>query len=209
MSTKNQIVRIVAAAAMFVAASVGTTAAGAVDLTNVAFAPTLGSTTIPIGHAQFCKTHSDECGAYEHASDVTLLTEGRWEQLVGINNRMNSEIVPVTDEDLYKVNEFWTYPDGYGDCEDIALAKRRQLINEGWDASTLLMTVVRERNGAGHAVLLVRTDRGDLVLDNQDGNVRLWSETPYQFVKRQSQLNAGEWVLIDDTRPVVTVASTK
>jgi predicted transglutaminase-like cysteine proteinase len=209
MSSKNQFARIVAAAAMFAAAGLMTTTAGAVDLTNVAFAPVLGPTTIPIGHAQFCKSHADECGAYEHSADVALLTEDRWEQLVGTNNRMNSEIVPITDEDLYQVNELWTYPDGYGDCEDIALAKRRALIGEGWEPSTLLMTVVRERNGAGHAVLLVRTDRGDLVLDNQDGNVKLWSETPYQFVKRQSQENAGEWVLIDDARPVVTVASTQ
>jgi predicted transglutaminase-like cysteine proteinase len=70
------------------------------------------------------------------------------------------------------------------------------------------MAVVRERNGAGHAVLMVRTDRGDLILDNQEGSVKVWNETPYQFVKRQSQANAGEWVQIDDARAVVTVAST-
>ena len=57
---------------------------------------------------------------------------------------------------------------------------------------------------------MVRTDRGDLVLDNQDGYVRLWNETPYQYIKRQSQANAGEWVQIEDSRDVVvSVASTK
>ena len=56
---------------------------------------------------------------------------------------------------------------------------------------------------------MVRTDRGDLVLDNQDSMVRIWSDTPYQFVKRQSQADAGQWVLIDDSRQIVTtVAST-
>ncbi len=55
---------------------------------------------------------------------------------------------------------------------------------------------------------MVRTDRGDLVLDNLDSTIRVWNETPYQFIKRQSQRNAGEWVLIDDSRQVVTVAST-
>jgi predicted transglutaminase-like cysteine proteinase len=122
---------------------------------------------------------------------------------------MNSEIVPITDADLYKVGEFWTYPPGYGDCEDIALAKRKALIEGGWDAGALLMAVVRERNGNGHAVLMVRTDRGDLILDNQDGYVRLWSDTPYHFIKRQSQTNAGDWVAIDDSRAVLSVASTK
>jgi predicted transglutaminase-like cysteine proteinase len=68
--------------------------------------------------------------------------------------------------------------------------------------------VVRERNGAGHAVLMVRTDRGDLILDNQVGAVKLWNETNYQFIKRQSQHNAGEWVLIDDSRAVVTTTAS-
>jgi predicted transglutaminase-like cysteine proteinase len=59
---------------------------------------------------------------------------------------------------------------------------------------------------------MVRTDRGDLVLDNQEGMVKVWNETPYQFVKRQAQENAGQWVSIEDSRPtipVVTVASTR
>jgi predicted transglutaminase-like cysteine proteinase len=178
-------------------------AASQVDLSNAAFAQTSGPTSIPIGHSEFCKAHRTECGSYDRVVDVEALDEARWATLVAVNDRMNREIVPVTDEDLYKVEEYWTYPDGYGDCEDIALAKRRELITEGWDASTLLMAVVRERNGNGHAVLMVRTDRGDLVLDNQDGLVRVWADTPYQFVKRQSQENAGEWVDIVDNRTVM------
>jgi predicted transglutaminase-like cysteine proteinase len=183
---------------------------GPVDFSDPAFAPVSGSTTIPIGHAQFCKSHRGECGTNVHLTEIVQLTKALWEQLVDVNNEMNTDIAPITDEDLYHVGELWTYPDGYGDCEDIALAKRRALIDDGWDASTLLMTVVREKSGAGHAVLMVRTDRGDLVLDNQEGSIKVWNETPYQFVKRQSQANAGQWVSIDDARSVVTtVASTK
>ena len=69
------------------------------------------------------------------------------------------------------------------------------------------MTVVREANGNGHAVLMVRTDRGDLVLDNQDGMIQLWSDTPYQFLKRQSQHHAGEWVNLNDRRSIVVAAN--
>ena len=205
----SQLGKIVAGAVMIVAATGIADAESAIELTNVAFAPVIGATSIPIGHAQFCKVHPDECQPHATTTDIFVLTEDLWQQLVGVNNRMNSEIVPITDQDLYQVGELWTYPDnGYGDCEDIALAKRRALIEAGWDPSALLMAVVREHNGNGHAVLMVRTDRGDLILDNQDGMVRLWNETNYQFVKRQSQYHASEWVLIDDTRPVVTVAST-
>ena len=159
-----------------------------------------GPTSIPIGHSEFCKAHRGECGSNSDVVDVEELTDARWQALIAVNDRMNRDIVPVTDADLYKVEEFWTYPDGYGDCEDIALAKRRELIAEGWDASALLMAVVRETSGDGHAVLMVRTDRGDLVLDNQDGRVLLWNETPYQFLKRQSQADAGQWVDLVDPR---------
>lgn len=209
MPSIKSVIQIAAIAATMATGCVVAEAASPVDLTNVAFAPTLGPTAIPIGHAEFCKAHGDECGPNDAVAEVTMLTEERWQQLVTVNNRYNSEIVPITDQDLYHVGELWTYPDGYGDCEDFALAKRRALIEEGWNPSTLLMAVVRERNGAGHAVLMVRTDRGDLVLDNQDGLVRIWNETPYEFVKRQSQVNAGDWVLIEDSRMVTTVASTK
>ena len=95
---------------------------------------------------------------------------------------------------------------GAGDCEDYALAKRRELINQGWAASTLLIAVVRQQSGAGHAVLMARTDRGDLVLDNQDGDIHLWNETPYIYLKRQSRANAGSWVEIVDQRPVLVAA---
>jgi predicted transglutaminase-like cysteine proteinase len=196
-------------AAVAAGLGVGPASAGPVDFTNLAFAPIVGPTSIPVGHAEFCANHRDECGANASVSDAIELNETLWEELVSVNTRMNAEIVPITDADRYKVNEFWTYPDnGYGDCEDYALAKRRELIKDGWAASTLLIAVVREIDGAGHAVLMVRTDRGDLVLDNQVGAVKLWNETNYQFIKRQSQQNAGEWVLIDDSRSVVTTTAS-
>jgi predicted transglutaminase-like cysteine proteinase len=165
-----------------------------------------GPTSIPIGAAEFCKRNRADCAINSNDVAAESLDGARWQQLVDINDQLNASIVPETDEDLYHVAEYWTYPDGSGDCEDIALAKRRQLIGSGWDASTLLMTVVREANGDGHAVLMVRTDRGDLILDNQDSTIRDWRESPYHLLKRQSQADAGAWVGIDDQRNAVIVA---
>lgn len=178
--------------------------AQAFDTTNVAFVQTnAGTTSIPVGHSEFCKTRPGECRANAQVIDAVPLDEQRWNQLLTVNANWNAAVTPVTDQDLYQTAEFWTYPNGYGDCEDYALAKRRDLINSGWPASTLLMAVVKQPNGEGHAVLLVRTDRGDLVLDNQVGSVDLWSNTPYKFIKRQSQADAGKWVDMIDNREIV------
>ncbi len=85
------------------------------------------------------------------------------------------------------------------------LAKRKALIQRGWPASVLLITVVRDREGDGHAVLTVVTDKGDLVLDNQETKILPWYETGYRFVKRQSQGDPALWVSLGEGRspPVV------
>jgi predicted transglutaminase-like cysteine proteinase len=181
--------------------------ADSVDFANPAFAQVSGPTSIPIGASEFCKEHTGECAPAGRVVDAVSLDEVLWRQLLAINARVNSSVAPATDEDLYDMAERWAYPTGAGDCEDYALLKRKQLIAAGWSPSTLLMTVVRQPNGDGHAVLMVRTDRGDLVLDNQDGVVRIWTESPYHFLKRQSQGNPGEWVDILDDRWTLVAAA--
>ena len=58
-----------------------------------------------------------------------------------------------------------------------------------------------EKNGAGHAILTVKTDKGEFILDNQAETIKLWSETEYRFVKRQSQSDPNRWVSLGDPRP--------
>lgn len=184
--------------------------AGEVDFSNPAFAPVGGQTSVPIGASVFCKANRADCAVNRTVVNAMPLDEQRWAELVETNNLINSAIVPVTDIDYYRADEVWAYPsEGYGDCEDYALAKRKALIALGWHPSTLLMTVVRESEGDGHAVLMVRTDRGDLVLDNQDGRILLWNQTPYQYLKRQSQADASRWIELVDNRAGLVVASTR
>jgi len=206
--SKNKLARMAAGAALvWIAFFTQAFAVSSASLDHPAFAAIAGLTSIPVGHAEFCHSHAGECGPNALVVDTVELTEARWGELLEVNASINGTVVPVTDQDLYQVAEFWTFPHGYGDCEDFVLAKQRELINRGWPASTLLISVVTEANGDGHAVLMVRTDRGDLILDNQDGYIRLWNETPYHFIKRQSQANAGQWVDIVDTRPAAGLAS--
>lgn len=164
---------------------------------------TIGLTSSPIGHVQFCKNYPSECKTHQRPQSVVQIDENSWRDLVQINAHFNKSIEPVTDQDQYRTAEYWAYPGQRGDCEDYVLAKRKALINRGWPASALLITVVREPNGTGHAVLTVRTDKAEFILDNQDPRILPWKRTVYQYVKRQSARHAGRWDSIRDLRAVV------
>jgi|TARA_R110000868_G_scaffold141256_3_gene357599 predicted transglutaminase-like cysteine proteinase len=178
-----------------------------IDLSNAAFAPSGDTTSIPVGHMEFCRSRPLECGRNQTLVPAIALDQALWTELLTVNARFNAEVQPVSDDDLYRVAEYWTYPNGAGDCEDYVLVKRRALLDAGWPASTLLIAVVKQTNGAGHAVLMARTDRGDLVLDNLASEILLWSQTPYQYLKRQSQADAGKWVDLLDERPILVAGS--
>jgi len=167
------------------------------------------STRPPIGWVEFCVDHPVECKATTSAPRDVVLSNKAWTDLVRINKWVNENVKPMTDMDHWGVVEKWSYPDdGYGDCEDYALLKRRMLIEAGWPREALLMTVVREKNGNGHAVLTVKTDKGEFILDNQQERILLWSETNYHYVKRQSQSDPNRWVALGDPRPTTATASS-
>ncbi|MGM4981162.1 MULTISPECIES: transglutaminase-like cysteine peptidase [Rhizobium] len=167
-----------------------------------------GDAAPPIGHYEFCKENPRECAYAGGDAGPILLSQDSWKAILKINYTVNTTIKPMTDMELYGVEEKWAIPTTAGDCEDFALLKRKQLIDAGFSPSDLLMTVVLQPNGEGHAVLTVRTDRGDFVLDNMRNTVKLWSETEYTFLKRQSADNPARWVKIQDGR-AVAVGSLK
>ncbi|MGF7007748.1 transglutaminase-like cysteine peptidase [Aminobacter sp. BE322] len=156
-----------------------------------------GLTSQPIGHYDFCRINPAECSIKERDPGPEQMNGDLWRKLVAVNVAVNAAIKPMNDIDIYGSDEFWTYPvNGQGDCEDYVLEKRRTLSQEGVSLSNLLITVVRKPDGEGHAVLTVRTTKGDFVLDNLTDLVRQWDETGYRFLKRQSTENTGRWVSI-------------
>ncbi|MBP1876151.1 hypothetical protein LPJGGPFB_01988 [Ensifer adhaerens] len=161
-----------------------------------------GSTNPPIGHYEFCKINPGECRANGADRGPMVLTREGWQKILEVNFDVNQAITPMTDMEIHGVEEKWSYPDSVGDCEDYVLLKRRKLIESGFSASDLLITVVLQPNGDGHAVLTVRTDRGDFILDNMRNKVLLWSDTEYTYLKRQSTEHAGRWVKLQDGRTV-------
>src|SRR5687767_9383716 len=171
----------------------------------------LGATSRPpIGWTEFCAEHRRECETRPMEARDVVLTPSAWRDLVRINRWVNSNVRPLTDLEHWGVVERWSYPDdGYGDCEDYVLLKRRLLIQSGWPRAALLITVVRDKKGDGHAVLTVRTNKGEFVLDNQEEKVLPWTETGYRFVKRQSQSDPNAWVMLGHPRPATATAASR
>lgn len=159
-------------------------------------------TSQPIGHYEFCRRRVVECSILLSSSPAPELSAQRWAAIEEVNRSVNKRIAPKTDKQIFGQEEVWAYPTTEGDCEDFALLKRRELAGRGFSLSDLLITVVRQRNGEGHAVLTVRTAQGDFVLDNLDAEVKAWSETPYVYVKRQSSSDTGRWVSIESGNDV-------
>jgi len=169
-----------------------------------------GLTSQPIGHYDFCRANPVECNIRLRDSGPERMSGALWKQIVAVNVGVNAAVKPMNDIDIFGKDEVWAYPDnGVGDCEDYVLEKRRDLAQDGLSLSNLLITVVRKPDGEGHAVLTVRTDKGDFVLDNLTDSIRQWDQTGYRFLKRQAANNTGRWVTIRDSQPEPLVGSVK
>ncbi len=192
-------------AVLFLAAA--SAAANAADLYM-----TVGARTQepPIGWVQFCQTYKGVCDTKPLPPLDVVLDAKAWTALRQVNDWVNHHIKPVTDMDHYGMIQWWRYPDdGAGACHSYALLKRRLLMQAGWPRQALLMTIVHESDGEGHAVLTVETDRGEFILDNLTDDILLWSKTPYSYYKRQSQDDPNVWVWLDDTHKDAVTSSIR
>ncbi|WP_245517126.1 MULTISPECIES: transglutaminase-like cysteine peptidase [unclassified Mesorhizobium] len=168
----------------------------AVDLRSAAVG---GRTSVPYGWLDFCHRRPKECKVPALQAASVKLTQQNMRTLKRINQKANRAIKPVSNYDHWgTMMDHWDYPvDGKGDCKIYALYKRKLLMEAGFPRQALLMTVVRDLNNEGHTILTVKTDKGDLVLDNLVDEVRPWNATGYYFLKRQSQQNPNIWVSIN------------
>ncbi|MBJ6131381.1 transglutaminase-like cysteine peptidase [Ochrobactrum sp. Q0168] len=189
-------------AAIFLLLGVGL-AQAANPASNSPWMTTGERTSQPIGHYEFCERYPAECKIVSRNTSALKLTPKLWQQIIAVNDSVNTRIKPATDMEVWGREEYWEYPVTAGDCDDYMLEKQRELMALGIPANTLLFTVVRQPNGDGHAVLTVRTDRGDFILDNLDERVLAWNKTDYTYLKRQSTANSGSWVSIKDDRDIL------
>jgi predicted transglutaminase-like cysteine proteinase len=141
-----------------------------------------------------CREAPGECGVNPAEKPVVALTQEVWQLLVQVNRDINDRIQAVADRDHWGVEDRWNLPeDGSGDCEDIQLLKRKVLIERGLPRRAMRMTVVIDEEGGGHAVMLVRTDRGDFILDNRRTSILPWTQTGYIYIKAEGQ-DGMDWI---------------
>ena len=147
------------------------------------------ATLAPFAYVKFCTRNPADC-ARASGTPVAQLTARSERELRRVNSQVNRSIRPVNETGS---RDSWQAGVAQGDCEDFVLTKRRKLIALGWSPRTLRIAVTRTASGEGHAVLVVKTSKGDLVLDNRTSAIKSWQRTNLSWVKIQSAENPRLW----------------
>jgi predicted transglutaminase-like cysteine proteinase len=92
-----------------------------------------------------------------------------------VNDMMNAKNY-ITDKRNWGTNDYWATPVEFlqrgGDCEDFAIAKYTALRMLGVPEERLRVAIVHDNlKNIAHAILIVYTDGGAIILDNQEKSV--------------------------------------
>ena len=150
-------------------------------------APAAAGGRAPLGYQLMCLQTPQECKGGGKAR--IAVTSDIMATLKRVNSHVNRTIKPRYDAVGADV---WTATASYGDCEDYVLAKRRALIKAGIPASSLRIAYVKTRKGEGHAILVVKTNGKDLVLDNLTATIKPLSQSGYRIISI-SGANPRSW----------------
>jgi predicted transglutaminase-like cysteine proteinase len=165
-------------------------------------------TESPAGFGDFCRRFSDQCYLPPGRPTSVALTPVIWQQIQLVNANVNHAIWPQDDLSHYGRAEYWTIPvDGFGDCEDYALTKRRDLARLGIPLGALRIAIVITPTAERHAVLDVVTNQGDLVLDNLADTVLSWNRTEFRWIERQDGLTSANWVSLRSANRMATAGT--
>jgi len=152
----------------------------------------------PPGFISFCLRYADQCASSQAEASVVELSPATWSTLKSINTQVNGAIWPEDDTRHFDRAEYWTIPtDGYGNCHDYAVTKRKMLADAGIPLKALRVAVVVTPRNNRHAVLTVATSEGDYVLDNLTDDIVPWYQTGYDWISRQDARNDWGWVALN------------
>ncbi|RXT47726.1 transglutaminase-like cysteine peptidase [Bradyrhizobium betae] len=153
----------------------------------------------PMAFNRFCHRYEAECRSRPlFRGGPVQLTPERLKDLKQVNEAVNRDIVAARLDN--EAEEAWVLNPARGDCNDYAVTKRHELLKRGWPARVLLLSEVVVPSGEHHLVLVVRTNEGDVVLDNLNAQLRPWSRAPYRWVRMQLPNSSKLWTTIADRR---------
>lgn len=158
------------------------------------YVPERENTLPPIGHVILCARDPGQCRL--EGDDTVFLGIAELALLGSVNSSVNESIRPRHD----RGPDRWSVAPANGDCEDYALTKRAELISHGWPSRALRIAVAATATGEGHAVLVVRTNIGDIVLDNRKTTPVFWYQADLIWLKIQSQTELGKWRTVGSVR---------
>ena len=140
----------------------------------------------------------------EADAPTPLVWEDKKSTVADVNRYVNGAIRQRDDIAIYGRADYWALPlesgsaRPEGDCEDYVLEKRRALIRAGLSSRDLSIAIVQTPFGETHAVLLVSTDHGEMVLDNLRPEVLPWQKAGYQWRQRQVNGSTDLWANVED-----------
>lgn len=149
--------------------------------------------TAPPGYLQLCSRSPEACSRAADDQDFALVSAATLSQLEKFNQKVNISIRYVPDWAQFGRADEWYIATFAGNCEDISLAKRSALIQAGWPAAALWLAIAIVPGGQSHVVLVLRSDWGDIVLDNRTGSLKLWHQADLQFLARQVPGDPTHW----------------
>jgi predicted transglutaminase-like cysteine proteinase len=180
---------------------VGALSAGSADARNrsvpesnsltpiVEASPTLA----PFQHVRFCLRYPSDCKSNPTENERIDLDAQTTELLKRVNQSVNMSIIPTPKSYGPNLGDGWTIAPDMGDCNDYAVTKRHELLENGLPSKALRLSVVKTASGIGHLVLVVVTTKGDIVLDNLTEVIRPWQSTDYHWLKIQSASDSKFW----------------
>lgn len=149
----------------------------------------------PAGFHGVCDRYAWACDRSSHAT--VHGTKAQLELATRINRSVNRQVREISDQRQYQRREYWALPTRRGgDCEDFALLKKRELQRAGIAPDRLLIATVLDRRRQAHAVLVLRTDDGDYVLDNLTSRIKPWNKTGYSFIRMQDPRAVSGWTVV-------------
>lgn len=141
----------------------------------------------PVGFQILCLRSPRECRGGGAA--IMKLTSSAMSKIKRVNPAVNRRIRPKADP---RGLDIWSVNVSAGDCEDYALTKRHALIAAGLPASSLRIAYVKTRRNENHAVLIVKTTRGNFVLDNLTNKILPLSQSGLRLISI-SGANPRNW----------------